>query len=60
MKKRKLSQYEKIILASAYNLKNYCRSTQCCDCIFKENNLICVLTRPDNPLNWELHKVGEA
>lgn len=64
IKKQKLSRYELTILASAYNLKNYCKNTSCSDCIFEKDFTTCVLTTPDNPWDWELWKVkdkeGEA
>ena len=53
MEKRKLSQYELILLASAYNLKNYCDTTSCNDCIF-EYGPQCILTGHNNPYDWEL------
>lgn len=56
--KRNLTQYEKILLASAYNLKNYCYTKSCDDCIFSLGSTICLLTDPNNPCWWELDKVN--
>lgn len=58
MEKRKLSQFQQIMLASAYNLKNYCNHTYCDDCIFKDDVRRCILTTPDNPWNWDLDKIN--
>lgn len=57
MKKRKSSRYEQMMLASAYNLKNYCKNTSCSDCIFEKDEFTCILTTPDNPWSWKLYKV---
>ena len=59
MKKRKLSRYEQMMLASAYNLQNYCDSTICDNCIFEQDSSRCILTTPSNPYNWELDRANK-
>ena len=57
IERRNLTQYEKILLASAYNLKHYCYRTTCSECIFKSGRSTCILTDPYNPCSWELYMV---
>lgn len=61
MKKRNLSQYEKIMLAAAYNIKEYCGSTNCDECIFDHNHECCILdTGSLYPACWELYKIDRG
>ena len=58
--KKKLNPYELKILASAYNLKNYCEKFQHCDdCIFNRQEYRCALFDCGTPYTWELEE-GEA
>ena len=55
--KKKLTPYELKMLASAYNLKNYCRKIEFCeDCIFVRGGVICRLTDECVPYMWELEE----
>ena len=57
--KREFSEYEKRILASAYNLRDYCKKFKHCeDCIFNKPYLRCVLVDYTTPYGWELKEVG--
>ena len=54
--KKKLTSYELKMLASAYNLKNYCRKNEDCeDCIFV-SSILCSLTDTRAPYLWELEE----
>lgn len=59
MSEKKLSPYELKMLASAYNLKDYCEKFQYCDdCIFNRPHFKCALFDDGVPYTWELEEGG--
>lgn len=57
--KQKLTQYEKTMIAAAYNLKNYCvKFEQCEGCIFRKGENDCLLNEPwSKPAGWPLYSL---
>lgn len=58
-----MNEYEKRVLASAYNIKNYCENLTTCDyCMFAYGkNKECLLARTsryDSPYRWRLYEVN--
>lgn len=62
MNKRKLSRYEQMMLASAYNLKYYCsKFEQCKGCIFHKGDFDCRLNEPwIKPAGWTLYMIDKG
>ena len=56
---RKLTEYETRMLASAYNLSNYCKNTQCVNCIFKAGSYCCIINADRKPVEWRLDRVDK-
>lgn len=54
-----LTQYEQMILASAYNLKNYCQNTKCVNCLFKAGIYSCYINANRDPCEWRLDRIDK-
>lgn len=51
----KTTVHDDTAIEAAYTLKSYCKSHECCDCIFKKNGMRCP-GRGSIPMYWKIEE----